>query len=319
MRSWLVSEWRGVRRLVRLGCGADSGSTRRPALCRAMHAALADPCRRPGLSRVARREPEASRDTLALRRARAGQEAAMMGMPASDDEHRRSVAARIGRRSGRDWIDRLFRGLKSDLYGDTDFDGRMATAARRRRRAHAARGQPPPRDALGRRWRGASRTVGYLKIVAPWVGCAGVEQKGREAWVTPDQWSIYDTTDSYAVANPVRVEHLIVMVPKAPPGRARPRARPADGAPPRRQRRRRAAGARDHAHRLPRAARHVATPPRAASATRSRSSCTCRMLDLAGIGTAMTQREALRERIKQHVTRAPRRPGAVGGRASRTR
>jgi hypothetical protein len=50
--------------------------------------------------------------------------------------------------------------------------------------------------------------------VAPFVGCAGVEQKGREAWVTPDQWSIYDTTDSYAVANPVRVEHLIVMVPK---------------------------------------------------------------------------------------------------------
>ena len=56
--------------------------------------------------------------------------------------------------------------------------------------------------------------VGYLKIVAPWVGCAGVEQKGREAWVTPDQWSIYDTTDSYAVANPERVEHLIVMLPR---------------------------------------------------------------------------------------------------------
>ena len=30
-----------------------------------------------------------------------------------------------------------------------------------------------------------------------------------------DQWSIGDTTDSYALANPVRVEHLIVMVPKA--------------------------------------------------------------------------------------------------------
>ena len=59
-----------------------------------------------------------------------------------------------------------------------------------------------------------STEIGYLKIVAPYVGCAGVEQKGREAWVTPDQWSIYDTTDSYAVANPVRVEHLIVMVPK---------------------------------------------------------------------------------------------------------
>ena len=26
-----------------------------------------------------------------------------------------------------DWINRLFCGLKSDLYGDTDFDGRMTT------------------------------------------------------------------------------------------------------------------------------------------------------------------------------------------------
>lgn len=26
-----------------------------------------------------------------------------------------------------DWIDRLFGGLRSDLYGDTDFDGHMAT------------------------------------------------------------------------------------------------------------------------------------------------------------------------------------------------
>ena len=38
------------------------------------------------------------------------------------------------------------------------------------------------------------------------------------------------------------------------------------------------------------------------------------LLDLAGVGTAVTQREALRERIKQHVTRAPGRPAAVGRR-----
>jgi hypothetical protein len=57
--------------------------------------------------------------------------------------------------------------------------------------------------------------VGYLKIVAPFHGCAGVEQKGRSAWVLPGEWSIYDTTDTYAVANPVGVEHLIVQLPKA--------------------------------------------------------------------------------------------------------
>ena len=100
--------------------------------------------------------------------------------------------------------------------------------ARRRHRADAARSEPPPRHALG--LAGATVEVGYLKIVAPWVGCAGGRAEGREAWVTPDQWSIYDTTDSYAVANPVRVEHLIVMLPERPAGRTRPRPRCADGA-----------------------------------------------------------------------------------------
>ncbi len=111
-----------------------------------------------------------------------------------------------------EWIDRLFHGLKSDQYGDTDFDGRMTAV-------HAgdlvltrleANRHRVTRSASTAR----SSEIGYLKIVAPFVGCAGVEQNGRETWVTPDQWSIYDTTDSYAVANPVRVEHLIVMLPK---------------------------------------------------------------------------------------------------------
>ncbi len=34
--------------------------------------------------------------------------------------------------------------------------------------------------------------------------------------MTPGEWSIYDTTQRYAVENPLRVEHLILMVPKAP-------------------------------------------------------------------------------------------------------
>jgi AraC-like DNA-binding protein len=58
--------------------------------------------------------------------------------------------------------------------------------------------------------------AGYLKIVAPMRGRAGVEQLGRQAWVTPGTWTIYDTTSAYAVDNPERVEHLIVMLPKAP-------------------------------------------------------------------------------------------------------
>jgi hypothetical protein len=121
-----------------------------------------------------------------------------------------------------------------------------------------------------------STEIGYLKIVAPYVGCAGVGQKGREAWVTPDQWSIYDTTDSYAVANPVKVEHLIVMLPKE---RLVERGVSLDPLMARRlggKRRRRPAGARDHALGLSRAARDVGGGGAQVSATRSRSWFTSR-------------------------------------------
>ncbi len=113
----------------------------------------------------------------------------------------------------RDWVWKQFGGLESDLYGDTDFDGHMASAragdliltkleANRHRVVRT-------RDMV------RASEEGYLKIVAPMKGSAGVEQMGRQAWVTPGAWTIYDTTGSYAVANPERVEHLIVMLPKA--------------------------------------------------------------------------------------------------------
>lgn len=112
----------------------------------------------------------------------------------------------------RDWIWSHFGGLESDLYGDTDFDGHMASSragdvvmtkleANRHRVLRSAR--------LAR----ASDTS-YLKIVAPWCGSAAVEQHGRQAFVRPGGWAIYDTTGSYEIGNPERVEHLIVMLPK---------------------------------------------------------------------------------------------------------
>ena len=112
----------------------------------------------------------------------------------------------------REWIFSHFGGLESDLYGDTEFDGRMAAsragdviltkleANRHRvlRSPHLAR----------------TSDTAYLKIVAPWQGSAAVEQQGRQACVHNGGWVIYDTTGSYAIANPDRVEHLIVMLPK---------------------------------------------------------------------------------------------------------
>jgi AraC-like DNA-binding protein len=112
----------------------------------------------------------------------------------------------------RDWVWKHFGGLESHLYGDTSFDGHMAATCAgdvvltklEANRHHVLRSPKLAR---------ASETS-YLKIVAPWQGSAAVEQFGRQAWVKPGGWAIYDTTGSYEIANPERVEHLIVMVPK---------------------------------------------------------------------------------------------------------
>lgn len=113
----------------------------------------------------------------------------------------------------REWIWQHFGGLESDLYGDTEFDGHMASSHAgeviltqlEANRHRVARTQDMVR----------ASDAGYLKIVAPMRGRAGVEQLGRQAWVSPGAWTIYDTTGCYAVDNPERVEHLIVMLPKA--------------------------------------------------------------------------------------------------------
>ncbi len=198
-----------------------------------------------------------------------------------------------------DWINRLFHGLQSDPYGDSDFDGRMTTV-------HAGDVVLTRLEANRHRvTRSAAQVraseIGYLKIVAPFVGCAGVEQKGREAWVTTDQWSIYDTTDSYAVAKPTRVEHLIVMVPKE---RLAERGLALDPLMARRL------GGSGGVSRLALETMRSAyreLPTMSDAAARGVGDAIAQfvhlsLLDLAGMTTAVTQREALRERIKQHVS-----------------
>src|SRR5690606_11847765 len=113
----------------------------------------------------------------------------------------------------REWVWTHFGGLDSDLYGDTDFEGHMSASQAGDvvlTRLEANRHRVIKSDRQAR-----AGECAYLKLVAPWRGSAGVQQSGREAWVRPGGWAIYDTTDSYAVANPERVEHLIVMLPKA--------------------------------------------------------------------------------------------------------
>jgi AraC-like DNA-binding protein len=197
-----------------------------------------------------------------------------------------------------DCIARVFHGLKSDVYGDADFDGRMSTLHAGDvvlTRLEANRHRVMRNATLARQ-----NEAAYLKIVAPCVGCAGVEQKGREAWVTPDQWSVYDTTDTYAVANPVRVEHLIVMIPKQ---RLVERGLAID---PLMARRLGGSGgvSRMALETMRSAWRELPTMSDAAAAGVGDAITQfvhLSMLELAGATTAITQREALRERIKQHV------------------
>jgi AraC-like DNA-binding protein len=197
-----------------------------------------------------------------------------------------------------DWVGRLFQGLRNDVYGDSHFDGRARTLRAGDvvlTRLEAARHRVTRSTALARH-----TEVPYLKIVAPWKGCAGVEQKGRETWVTPGQWSIYDTTDSYAVANPERVEHLIVMLPKATLAE---RGLSLDALMARRLGG--SGGISTLALQTMRNA-FAELPSMPEAAARGVGEAISQLvqlslLDLAGQATAQTQREALRERIKQHV------------------
>jgi AraC-like DNA-binding protein len=205
-----------------------------------------------------------------------------------------------------DWIARLFHGLKNDCYGDADFDGRMKTLHAGDvvlTHLQASRHRVTRSSALAR-----ANEVPMLKIVAPYVGCAGVEQKGRETWVTPDQWSIYDTTDSYAVANPVRVEHLIVMIPKA---RLAERGLALDPLMARRL------GGSGGVSRMALDTMRSAwreLPGMGDVAARGVGDAIAQfvhlsLLELAGHQTELTQREALRERIKAYVAQHLADPG----------
>ena len=209
----------------------------------------------------------------------------------------------------RGWLATLFQGLAADEYGDADFAGRASTWHAGDvvlTRLEATRHRVLRGSAVAR----ATETP-YLKIVAPWVGCAGVEQKGRETWVTPGQWSIYDTTDSYAVANPERVEHLIVMLPKH--AFAERGLGPATLEPLMARRLGGSGGiSRVALDTMRNAFRELPNMPEA-SARGVGEAITqlvhLSLLDLAGQATAQTQREALRERIKQHVAQHLAEPG----------
>lgn len=122
------------------------------------------------------------------------------------------VPARERTRYWCDMIWHAFGGLRSDTYGDPCFTGRIHQAdfgAVRVCRLEASRHRVV-RTAGVR----SSSDPGYLKLVVQHRGSSVFEQDGRVAKVAPGEWSLYDTTDSYAVSNPEPVEQHVLLLPR---------------------------------------------------------------------------------------------------------
>ncbi|MBP9941857.1 MAG: helix-turn-helix domain-containing protein [Comamonas sp.] len=110
------------------------------------------------------------------------------------------------------WMAQLFNGLQTDLYGDTRFDGRLCIASAGDvilTQLDAGRHRVVrPRQRL------RDSEEAYLKIIAPWAGHAEVRQNDQQAQVSNGNWVVYDTSRPYEVNNPQHSEHLILMLPR---------------------------------------------------------------------------------------------------------
>jgi len=203
-----------------------------------------------------------------------------------------------------EWVWRHFGGLQSDLYGDSAFDGQMAASHAGDvilTRLEANRHRVLRTPSMAR-----TSDTAYLKIVAPWQGSATVQQQGREASARDGAWVIYDTTGAYEIANPERVDHLIVMVPKE---QIAERSLRFDGAMARRL----------GANGISRVAletmrnTYLELPNMSEAAAQGageliKQLVRLSLMEAAGHETSLTQREALRDRIRSHVQQHLREP-----------
>ena len=208
-----------------------------------------------------------------------------------------AVAPRDRAPQWREWVWQHFGGLESDFYGDAQFDGHMA--ASRAGDVILTRLEANRHRVL--RTPGMARTsdTAYLKIVAPWEGGATVQQQGREASARSGAWIIYDTTQPYEIANPERVDHLIVMVPKDELverslrlGGTMARHLGASGIS-----RVALEAMRNTWQELP----HMSEAAAQGAGQLIKQLVHLSLLELSGQETATTQREALRDRIRAHV------------------
>lgn len=203
-----------------------------------------------------------------------------------------------------EWIASHFGGLQSDLYGDVDFDGHIASSQAGDvilTRLEANRHRVLRTASMVRH-----SDVPYLKIVAPWQGSAMVQQQGREACARDGAWVIYDTTGTYEIGNPERADHLVVMIPK-------------DGVAERGQRFDGVMARRLGASGISRVALetmrntylelpHMSTAAAQGAGELIKQLVRLSLMELAGQETGLTQREALRDRILAYVRQHLRDP-----------
>jgi len=212
------------------------------------------------------------------------------------------VKDRLGQWS--EWVSQQFGGLESDIYGDTVLDGQMHTS--RAGQVILTKLESSRHRVIRTPQMARSSEVPYLKIVAPWQGQASVQQMQREAKADVGGWVIYDTTTAYEVANPSRVEHLIVMVPK---DQAAQRGLRLDGLMARRL----GAGGISRVALEAMRNTYLELPYMSESAAQGAGEMIIdlvklSLLELAGQETAQTQLEALRDRIRHHVLKHLRDP-----------
>ncbi len=111
-----------------------------------------------------------------------------------------------------DWMRGQFLGLRSELHGAGQFDGRLethTTGALVLTHLRADRHGVVRHTALD-----GSSDAGWVKLVIPTRSGTTVRQQGRETRLAPGCWVIYDTAQPYRIDNTGPSNHLIAMLPR---------------------------------------------------------------------------------------------------------
>jgi len=207
------------------------------------------------------------------------------------------------------WTDLLWTKLgrlRSETFGDETFRGQMVhgeVGSVKMCRLSAGRHRVVRSPDLIRQ-----DDRGYLKLVVQLEGSTWFEQNGRKTLLAPGEWSIYDTMKAYSVSNTSPIEQLVLLVPRE---KVLTGSMKADDLMVQRYSAR--AGIGRLACDLMGAAfdEIPGSSPQSAEAIGDAITELLRhsLLERSGLPTALSHKEALRDRIKGYIERNLRDPG----------